>query len=385
MGDMQQRFAEEWHRKIRGVVEELHRNPVFHMGLASKELFHSNFLGWLLGESPETAEIVLGKWLRPDKKQVKFLVQQEYEHLDLVVWVPGFAPVVIENKLFKTLPPNQLLGYNEKLQQPESELQGSTRIALTLLGPENGQEYLGWSCHRFDELVSPLKAVARQMNSGSFEQQLLERYIRVLGLLTEFRDLLDFQHENEVIDFWLDHPISLEPEKWNDYAKKVRYANVAFSLQQTLPASGEVTYRFDWSRTHPLVECFFLEDSGGHEIGWQLQDSNFKVAVRLATGGPKKRSYEKPGTPENRRKAREEFANGHFSFWFQPLPEFHDLTVMAESPIFKEKASGSGDGLFYGYAPDFVDRRANLPRLTFHDLAMLHGAYARHARFGAQG
>ena len=382
---MANRFTDSWHGKLDAVVVELHANPVFHMGLASKELFHSNFLGWLLQTSQENAELVLGQWLEADSNQVHpFSVEQEQQHFDLVARIPGFAPIVFENKLFQTLSPTQLREYNGQLEESNSDLLGATRIALTLLGLEGGEQYLGWGCHRFDELLKPLSLVADRMVNKSFEQQLLRRYIRVLELLIEFRRLLDFKNDDEIIDFWLDCRLELSHPKWNDYAKKVRYANVAFRLQQLLSASDEVTYRFDWSRTHPLVECFFLDSRAEHHIGWQLQNSDFKVAVRLVAGELKKRSYEKPETLEKRREAREAYAKRHFSFWFQPLSEFHELSVKPEAPIFRTKSSGLGGGQFYGYAPDFVDRRARLPRLTLHDVAILHDAYESHARYGVK-
>lgn len=108
---MANRFTDSWHGKLDAVVVELHANPVFHMGLASKELFHSNFLGWLLQTSRENAELVLGQWLEADSNQVHpFSVEQEQQHFDLVARIPGFAPIVFENKLFQTLSPKQNCG-----------------------------------------------------------------------------------------------------------------------------------------------------------------------------------------------------------------------------------------------------------------------------------
>ena len=379
------RFTDSWQGELEAVVIELHTNPVFHMGLASKELFHSNFLGWVLQTSQENAELVLSQWLEADSSHVHaFSVEQEQQHFDLVARIPGFVPIVFENKLFQTLSPAQLREYNSQLAASDSDLRGATRIALTLLGPEGGQQYLGWRCHRFDELLKPLSLVADRMVSKSFEQQLLQRYIRVLELLIEFRRLLDFKSDDEIIDYWLDCSLELSQPKWNDYAKKVRYANVAFRLQQLLPASDEVTYRFDWSRTDPLVECFFLNRRGEHQIGWQLQKSEFKVAVKLFTSKAKTQSYEKPQTSEKRREAREAFAKKHFSFWFQPLSEFQELSVKPKTPILNMKSSGRGSGQFYGYDPDFVYKRAQLARLTLHDVAILHSAYEGHARFGVK-
>ena len=185
---MANRFTDSWHGKLDAVVVELHANPVFHMGLASKELFHSNFLGWLLQTSRENAELVLGQWLEADSNQLHpFSVEQEQQHFDLVARIPGFAPIVFENKLFQTLSPTQLREYNGQLEVSDGDLRDATRIALTLLGPEGGQQYLGWGCHRFDELLKPLSLVADRMVNKSFEQQLLRRYIRVLELLIEFR------------------------------------------------------------------------------------------------------------------------------------------------------------------------------------------------------
>lgn len=45
-------------------LKELEKLPIFHMSLSSKELFHSNFLGWILENYQEEMVIFFESELR---------------------------------------------------------------------------------------------------------------------------------------------------------------------------------------------------------------------------------------------------------------------------------------------------------------------------------
>ena len=49
-------------------VEKLKNNPIFHLSLSSKELFHSNFLAWLAEDKNTQAlfKKILSTWLGED-------------------------------------------------------------------------------------------------------------------------------------------------------------------------------------------------------------------------------------------------------------------------------------------------------------------------------
>ena len=78
----------------------LEKEPLFHMSLGSKELFHSNFLAWFADCFPEHAAAVFRPWTVPMTEAQADRSEREPAHLDLVLHLPGLAPIAVENKVF---------------------------------------------------------------------------------------------------------------------------------------------------------------------------------------------------------------------------------------------------------------------------------------------
>ncbi len=79
------------------ICDRLQRNSIFAMSLGSKE--HSNLLGWYVQRFLPVAVDLADSWSSPGRTE-RLRVAREQKQLDLVIEVPGFAPVVIENKMF---------------------------------------------------------------------------------------------------------------------------------------------------------------------------------------------------------------------------------------------------------------------------------------------
>ena len=85
-----------------------------HLGLSGKELFHSNMLAWLFQQYQEPMTEAFGDLFPPDPATAR--TSRCFEsggNLDLVVWVPGRRPLVVENKTFSLLDEDQLQRYSE--------------------------------------------------------------------------------------------------------------------------------------------------------------------------------------------------------------------------------------------------------------------------------
>jgi len=82
------------------IADRLNQNPLFHMSLGSKELFHSNYLAWLTWKYPEASRAALEPWCVALPDQPGHRTLREHRHLDLVEQMAGLAPLIIENKMF---------------------------------------------------------------------------------------------------------------------------------------------------------------------------------------------------------------------------------------------------------------------------------------------
>jgi hypothetical protein len=91
------------------IIDGLKRSPLFQLSLASKELFHSNFLAWLCQTHPNHAGRVFATFLRRVPSACEGLrVYRERHNIDLLLEYPGGENLVIENKV-KSLPAKEQL------------------------------------------------------------------------------------------------------------------------------------------------------------------------------------------------------------------------------------------------------------------------------------
>lgn len=101
---------------MKNIIESLKSSPIFNLSLTSKELFHSNFIAWLISEYPNDMWSVFSKYTEV-KDSVKFeivkdTVEREEKHIDLMFQIKrndeidnseNWERVIIENKV-KSLP-----------------------------------------------------------------------------------------------------------------------------------------------------------------------------------------------------------------------------------------------------------------------------------------
>src|SRR5690242_9425778 len=89
----------------------LAREPLFHMSHGSQELFHSDLLAWFADQFPDRAAAVFAPWALPQPGARANLTEREVQHYDLILHLPGLAPIVIENKVLSVPDEQQLDRY----------------------------------------------------------------------------------------------------------------------------------------------------------------------------------------------------------------------------------------------------------------------------------
>ena len=165
-------------QQIQKVLTALNANPMFHMSLASKELFHSNFLYWLWKLDASKFLTLLDKLsecndfsrLTPDSIEVK----REYQHFDLCVLEKGHPNnvlLVIENKV-KSIP------YVEQLNEYTGKLDGDCKkVLLTLMQNFPDKNNIsGWEIKHYKDL-----AVAIEESYVDTEYQtFIDEYIKFI-------------------------------------------------------------------------------------------------------------------------------------------------------------------------------------------------------------
>lgn len=92
---------------------ELKKSPIFNMSLSSKELFHSNFIAWVLETYPkQMAEFFSEKLSNVDEITE---IQREKQNIDISFKL-GNTVVLIENKVKSIANIEQLQKYTDKFK-----------------------------------------------------------------------------------------------------------------------------------------------------------------------------------------------------------------------------------------------------------------------------
>ena len=138
----------------------LERSPIANISLASKELFHSNFLAWVFNTYPTTVNAILSSAGLPARlSSESVVVTREEQNLDLVARIGSDRLIVIENKL-KSLPySEQLSRYEEKANKLDSGRKTPELILLTLTPNDCDQIHLSlgpWKCVDYGTLTNSL-------------------------------------------------------------------------------------------------------------------------------------------------------------------------------------------------------------------------------------
>jgi hypothetical protein len=117
----------------------LERSPIANISLASKELFHSNFLAWIFNTYPTMLNAVLDNARLPKRlSDESVIVTREEQNFDLVAKIGDTRLLIIENKL-KSLPSiEQLNRYQEKAEKLDSRRKSPELVLLTLT-PEDSR------------------------------------------------------------------------------------------------------------------------------------------------------------------------------------------------------------------------------------------------------
>jgi hypothetical protein len=265
------------------VVEQLKGDVLFAMSQGSKELFHSNMLGWYLTRFPAVRAALLDAWAvpaLPDDPDPRVRVRREGRHFDLAVHEPGRAVLVIENKVFALPDTAQLDGYS--MQAPP----GAAMVLLSLTDP-GWEEYRGWRYRSYENLAAVLlPLVPRVTAADRYAGQCLARWLDLIGSLRELHRVAGRPEPGEPLMPSAGVRALLALARLDVPVQKMRFQHAARELTRRLQAevgSGMLTVSADVTRATGLVEAF---TTGYPRLGWQLQGDDFRLCAEPDPGSP---------------------------------------------------------------------------------------------------
>ncbi len=328
--------------EVTRICDALAGEPLLAASLGSKELFHSNLIGWMCEQFPEVALRVLEPWLVTETGAVESSVRREWQHADLVLQLPSRRPVLIENKTFSLPDEDQLTRYGIDLV-PKL---GGTAVCLllSLADPAwpDGYTRLGgqvwrWVSygelgHRIIEHVEEGASFAEAVlaHEGQF-MVTLDRLVMATGVGDWFEPLAPPEELRQ----------PLRQVGLLDAVGKLRGLQARHAIREVYDSEGLAPARLEsgFTRSQPLLEAFW-QTLDGNLIGWQIQGRQFRLAMILPGLA---------GTGPEHLAQRIEYAESNLS-WFD-FAAAHEIAG-AELP--------NGPG-WQRFNPNFIYRYATLP------------------------
>jgi hypothetical protein len=345
--------------RVDALCTALDEEVVFHLSLHSKELFHSNFLGWFCERYPDVARSVLED-LVPSRDTSSHKIRREHHNLDLVIELPGLAPVVIENKVFSPPDNEQLERYSE---DPTLELDEPSFILLSLGSPSwsdatyESRSGSVWKYVSYRELASLLREVTDSVRG--FDGELFSRYVAFISHLQDLVDEVGTPETDEGIGVSEDLRARLREIRLHDAIGKLRARNAIAMIANSsspLGAGQEVEFDANFTNGLPLVEAF-VRLSNGDRVGWQYQGNQWRLAVITKTHF---------GKSADQREMRHSHVAREYASWF----DFSQIPILLDKEL-PEVPKNELKGGFNGFNPDFVYRYRSLPDLTINEAKLL--------------
>lgn len=371
---------------------------MFQLSLSSKELFHSNFLGWLCrtypGQMGNLFASITGSDILPlDKNPTKLNVYREHKNIDLWITYPSGEQLIVENKV-KSLP------HLPQLQNYAKEVQSKAKTAFLLLSltrPDhllsdgdvirllkNGEE-VTWKYASYRQLADGLAACLPEIaNANVYHGQMLKDYIGfIINLDSLYRQILSELRERE--NFWDSEEdfLDLKELRLHDLIDKLRYAELArcieeelkgkgFSVTENRPAKeGDIWTGSAMTRSVGLFDlkyCLMGPEVLGQAVmaGVQIQGNAFRLFSEIAD---KKWGRKVAAALWNQAEEHKIW------FDFKPLQGVLGAAVSGiEYP--QDSRSAGASKVFNTYGDTFLYRSRKITQASFKDLvqSILHYA-----------
>jgi hypothetical protein len=226
-------------------VVSLDRSALFNLSLASKELFHSNFLAWLCKLYPSLVGPIFARFTQapcPSCDELK--VHRERRNFDLTMEFPNGESLIVENKVKSIASQEQLKEYSDKVTDKEHYgflLLSLTRPSFLQLGDAQFQvNGTAWHFLSYKDLAGQLEpTVGRIAALDQYHGELVKDYLGFITSLDAVASHLAVNWDDDEDDFFRDEEGKLLGDlRLRDLTGKIRYAQLAEKVKESLEAEG---------------------------------------------------------------------------------------------------------------------------------------------------
>jgi len=292
--------------QIQDHYPDLGTSPIANISLASKELFHSNFLAWVFNTYPE----MVSRALEPSgvtlsSSDTSITTSREERNLDLVIRIGDRKIIVIENKI-KSIPnPVQLRNYENTATKLLKNQAKHEFILLTLSSKDQidpSGENKNWKQLDYNRLSKILRKEIPG-RATAYHRSVIEDYCGLISVLSDLADNEAKQKWNPV--FERDQAVlpDLKDIRLHDLFGKRQGQQVALGVYQALKKRNQLGERLHWQqppkKLHPSEVTIYSGFSNSRPLigvfcamkNLKCPDDKTPVGVGFQVQGPQFRSY----------------------------------------------------------------------------------------------
>lgn len=256
------------------MCENLSFSPMFNLSMASKELFHSNFLYWLSQTYPEGFKEVMRRLgVKTNGWPEDWMVQREVDHFDLSVVRkndPKDYLLILENKV-KSIPNiQQLNDYKNKVNNSQDYL----LLSLTTEFPnKDAIEKNEWKISNYQDLAIALYGIVDNVKD-QYHRYLILDYCSYITCLHGWQKGWVYDLSKSYNQQFVNIPERIY--KMGDVKKKVLYSRLAMDI---IKNSG---YKF--GNNKDIVEDT-SKKAGDVFINWGMTRGTGLIDVKMRIQG----------------------------------------------------------------------------------------------------
>ena len=276
-------------------LDKLATNPIFQLSLASKELFHSNFIYWL-ATNPATTSLfnnIFDFTYDPNKH----VALREHNNFDFCICEksgnkPGKVLFLLENK-FKSIPYVEQLELYEEHCKDISDKKYKVLLTLADSFPNKNQIAKSWTILSYKDLAKQLGSVNDNDSnviirlykdyidtvSSYFESELNKSSLQWKQLKEGAENLMNLR----LHDVWQKLFISKAAVCLSSQLQKIsKEKNYDFHIgkeEKTFRKSSFVLMRTNYTRGNAILEVFIFKKGDDYVKGIQIQSVQYRHCI----------------------------------------------------------------------------------------------------------
>ncbi len=296
------------------LCKSLKKNPMYYFSLASKELFHSNFIAWLYEENKIQSfieDFLKSKGKINDDDKLEFeSIHRELNNFDIVFQCKINSietNIIIENKVKSYPSVDQLVKYEDRAKEFNCDC---IFILLTLDYSNHGRQSI-WNTLLYSDFIKYIED--NLLNKDDCKERYLSDYIE---LVKGLQSILENFNREDTFLCTNDERVALKEIKLYDFIAKRQFEKLRSSLLEQYN-DGKVKTSTDFIKGEPIIDVYI--EINGIKIGTQVNGLNYRhfVIEPMLTRGCVAYSLEKiwfDGLPVPRRNSKRinEYGFGEF-------------------------------------------------------------------------